>query len=423
MIFSRPKKETLFIKLCFCLLLFNACKETKKEAILPKKDQKRIELNMSGRNNLALTLYISNPTYKSTSANFTVSTKQLGQKTDWKDSSWTVKNLEGGLTTFLKYIHDLPFEAPANANCAWKNNQFIVNKEINGAQLDTSALRLEVRKILLGNSTINKLDLSNFYLQPKYTSTSPELVEAKKNFEKSLNCVVNIEVGEESYTLDKDVFGTWLSLDKNLKVSVDNESIQIFLEKIIQKIETPMADVLAKIDLNDTTINYNNIKFERVDIYKEIDVISSLIIAGKTTDKIISTTSTSLPQAFKKGIKNFIEVSISQQKLWLFKNGSLLLETDVVTGNKKLKRDTPIGDYKILAKVRNKTLRGRGYASFVSYWMPFHGGYGLHDARWRSRFGSSIFQSSGSHGCVNIPPKNASIVYENVEVGMPVIIH
>lgn len=53
--------------------------------------------------------------------------------------------------------------------------------------------------------------------------------------------------------------------------------------------------------------------------------------------------------------------------------------------------------------------------------MPFNGGIGLHDANWRGSFGGTIYQTSGSHGCVNLPPDRAKILYGLVEKGMPVI--
>ena len=69
----------------------------------------------------------------------------------------------------------------------------------------------------------------------------------------------------------------------------------------------------------------------------------------------------------------------------------------------------------------NVTLKGADYESPVTYWMPFNGGIGLHDATWRSRFGGSIYYYSGSHGCVNLPYSAAADIYSIVEAGMPVV--
>ena len=70
---------------------------------------------------------------------------------------------------------------------------------------------------------------------------------------------------------------------------------------------------------------------------------------------------------------------------------------------------------------RNRILRGANYASFVNYWMPVKGNIGIHDANWRREFGGEIYKKDGSHGCINTPYKNMKVIYENVEVGVPVV--
>ena len=49
-------------------------------------------------------------------------------------------------------------------------------------------------------------------------------------------------------------------------------------------------------------------------------------------------------------------------------------------------------------------------------------GEGLHDATWRSKFGSTIYKTSGSHGCVNLPLSAAETIYGIIEAGWPVIV-
>ena len=68
---------------------------------------------------------------------------------------------------------------------------------------------------------------------------------------------------------------------------------------------------------------------------------------------------------------------------------------------------TPTGTFGITYKERDATLTGQNYSSDVKYWMPFYGNVGLHDASWRSSFGSDIYVTNGSHGCINLPPDAA----------------
>ena len=55
--------------------------------------------------------------------------------------------------------------------------------------------------------------------------------------------------------------------------------------------------------------------------------------------------------------------------------------------------------------------------------MPFNGGIGMHDASWRKKFGGTIYQKSGSHGCINMPYDAAKTVYEHINGSMPIIVY
>ena len=56
-------------------------------------------------------------------------------------------------------------------------------------------------------------------------------------------------------------------------------------------------------------------------------------------------------------------------------------------------------------------------------WMPVVKSIGLHDANWRSEFGGEIYKRDGSHGCVNMPDETTDIIFENAEIGTPVMIY
>jgi hypothetical protein len=53
--------------------------------------------------------------------------------------------------------------------------------------------------------------------------------------------------------------------------------------------------------------------------------------------------------------------------------------------------------------------------------MPFNGNIGMHDSTWRSSYGKSIYKTNGSHGCINLPPSVAEVIFDNIEQGMPVL--
>lgn len=58
---------------------------------------------------------------------------------------------------------------------------------------------------------------------------------------------------------------------------------------------------------------------------------------------------------------------------------------------------------------------------FVKYWVSITDLYGLHDASWRSKFGSDYYLYAGSHGCVNTPEEAMKTIYDNVTDGIPIL--
>lgn len=120
---------------------------------------------------------------------------------------------------------------------------------------------------------------------------------------------------------------------------------------------------------------------------------------------------------------SYVEVSIDNQRLWMYVNGNCIINTPVVTGDiVKQGRATHRGVFSLTYKTKNAVLRGEDYETPVNFWMPFDGGIGLHDATWRSNFGGSIYKGNGSHGCVNMPYNAAKTAYENINSTMPIIV-
>lgn len=118
-----------------------------------------------------------------------------------------------------------------------------------------------------------------------------------------------------------------------------------------------------------------------------------------------------------------ILISIDDQHVWVYFDGELWNESDVVTGRQNV-HDTPTGVFYITECINGKYLRGADYKTWVNKWMRLtNSGIGLHDATWRSSFGGNIYTYNGSHGCINLPKKFAYDLYEHAYVGLPVIIY
>lgn len=128
-----------------------------------------------------------------------------------------------------------------------------------------------------------------------------------------------------------------------------------------------------------------------------------------------------LGQTSDTGAK-WIEVDISDQKLYMKEGASTVGNFAVSTGKWY---PTPQGEWKIWTKLRYTRMRGgsRALGTFydlpnVPYTMYYYKGYGIHGAYWHNNFGQPM-----SHGCVNMKPEEAGIVFNWAQVGTRVVVH
>lgn len=405
-----------------CLIMVSCSTPKKPKQKIVIKETYTQNLHLVGDDSLNVMLNIRRP--KSSTDTYGITLRQQDKKTNYKkiDTTWTSTQLDSCIRSLTDHLSKQPFTLAQSATYVYKYNNWVLEKEKNGTQIDTAAFPIAVRKAWETKDTLLNLRSAELYLKPTYTQNDPAIKNAKWQLNKALQTTIALSHGNAHFTLDRSKFASWLSLDDKLKIKVDYISAQTFVQNIANQIEIPLSRILELGDEEFIIDSLKNKKFARMNIFGEVEYIINSIPQGKAFSKSIVFIAQGLPQGLQDGLTDFVEVNILDQKLWLFREGRLVLETSVVTGNQKYNRATPRGEYHILFKTTNKVLRGPGYAAHVNYWMPFYKGYGLHDANWRRRFGANIYETGGSHGCVNIPPKMAAIVYDNVYVGMDVII-
>lgn len=121
--------------------------------------------------------------------------------------------------------------------------------------------------------------------------------------------------------------------------------------------------------------------------------------------------------------KSYAEVSIDSQYMWVYNNGSVILESPIVTGNPNYGNDTPKGYFFVYNKSSPAILYSSEYETQVSYWIGIIDDVGFHDATWQPYFGGDVYLTNGSHGCVNLPLYFAEELYDKVYVNMPVYVY
>ncbi|HEX6796551.1 MAG TPA: L,D-transpeptidase [Ktedonobacterales bacterium] len=132
-------------------------------------------------------------------------------------------------------------------------------------------------------------------------------------------------------------------------------------------------------------------------------------------------------------------MSLAQQWLWAYQDGTLLYDTPVTSGMPQL--PTPDGTYQVQWKETNVTFyspwpQGSPYyypPEHINYAMYFADyGYYIHDAPWRPKFGPGTNYPhtdpdgqvrTGSHGCVEVPSPAGAWLYNWAWNGATIVIY
>lgn len=315
--------------------------------------------------------------------------------------------------------------APENAGVSSYDafDGFSIVPCVMGTTIDEEQMNDAVATAVNGLKKKLSLEKAGVYEDPEILDDNETLKKAVKKMNKYAKTTITFEVGSKKEVLDASVFGDWIKLSKKIKPVLDQEKVAEYVASLARKYNTCYSAKTLKTSYGKTVSIPESHYGWKVDNEKEIAEITDEIKKGKNVSRELNYSMTANSHGKNDYGDSYVEINLTAQHLFLYKNGKLVIESDFVSGNVSKGNATPTGAYGITYTERNATLRGENYATPVSYWMPFAGNVGMHDAYWRSKFGGNIYKYGGSHGCVNLPPEVAKVVFENVEKNYPVLVY
>lgn len=296
-----------------------------------------------------------------------------------------------------------------------------ITPEEEGTILDIEKAREQIRRAVL--TLEREIDLSDpsydLYQKPAILRDDPRL----KSKVELLNRYIAASIGyDKDIVLDKERIHQWISPNQPENNMIDYTQIEDFVAELSKSYNTVYRpknfQTHEGVQITVTGGNYG----WKVNQIAEAAAIRSMVAEGKVIEGRKPEFSRKAAAFGENDYGNtYAEVNLSRQKLYFYKDGTLLLESDIVSGDEAKGFLTPAGVYQIAYKQENAVLKGEDYNASVAKWLPFNGNIGFHDAAWRDAFGGEIYKREGSHGCINLPPEMAGILYENIDTGTPVI--
>lgn len=321
--------------------------------------------------------------------------------------------------------------ASVNASPVYDGNQYTINPEVQGTQIDNEKFQNAVKESITGFHSELDMEKSGSYIAPAFTQESQEVIAARDTMNQYINASITYTFGDAAEVVDKNLISTWLGVDGNMSVVFNTDAVGAYLKELASKYDT-VGTTRSITTPNGKTANVSGGTYGwQIDYDTELQNLIGSIQAGEVTSREPAYSQTAASRGGNDWGDTYLEVDLTNQYMWYVVGGAVQFETAVVTGKPDPEHETPQGVYSIIEKKRDKTLRGAKqpdgsyeYETPVSYWLRVTWtGIGFHDATWQPSFGGDRYLNNGSHGCINMAYSDVSSIYETVAMGTPVVMH
>lgn len=313
---------------------------------------------------------------------------------------------------------------PENAHISEYDPQtgYRIVPEIRGNVLNQTKTIQTVETAVDALLTEIDLEKAGCYEEPSVYADDAKLTERLAQMKQYTDLRIVYHFGQQEEVIDGSVLSGWLLVDEETnKVSVSEEKIDDFVVMLRKKYDTIFRSREFQTSYGKTITIEGGDYGWWMNYSQEQEQLKEMIRNGESGERIPVYYQTAAVYGSQDYGNTYIEINLTAQHLFLYVNGEKKMESEFVSGNAARGFDTPAGIYGITYKEQDAMLVGENYETPVSYWMPFNGNIGLHDAIWRDSFGADIYKKSGSHGCVNMPYLKAKELYGEIAKGTPVI--
>lgn len=316
--------------------------------------------------------------------------------------------------------------APTDAYMKFNGTTYEMVKETQGKKVKKKKLIKVLSEAIAKSEDEVSLETEGCYAKPKITEKNRLLNKTINNLNSYAKTRIVYKFGAEQELLDGSIVSKWLSYDDNGEVTLDEDKVALYVQYLASQYDTS-GKARDFVTHDGSTVRVEGGKYGwLIDQEAETAELTEMVRAGKRRTRVPVYAQTAVSRENSDLGESYVEVDLSNQHLWMYVDGEEIVSTDVVSGTyTNASRRTPAGTYTLYYKKSPAVLRGYTpgdtYESPVTYWMPFNGGIGLHDASWRGSFGGTIYKYSGSHGCINLPTSAAREIYNNIYAGMPII--
>ncbi len=304
---------------------------------------------------------------------------------------------------------------------------FSIVPEVQGTEIDMDKLMAAVKEALNSQTRLLKVENLDCYKTVQVTSDNADLNQMCANLNRYKDINITYVFGDQQEILPGLEAVKWIDGVSGSAIQVNQQKVAEYVKYLADKYDT-YGKPHTFTSTSGRQVSVNGDYGWQINQAEEAVALTRMVQNGTNQTREPAYSRTAASRTGNDFGTTYVEVDMGLQHIYMYENGTLIAEAPIVTGNVSRGWTTPEGLYTLYYKERDRVLRGPkradgtySYESPVSYWMPFNGGIGLHDANWRGKFGGEIYKNNGSHGCINIPPKTAAVIFEHAYKGIPIL--
>ena len=324
--------------------------------------------------------------------------------------------------------------APENAYVSFNNSEFTIVPETEGNELNTK----EAYQMISGaiDNEATEVDLESdpkAYKEADVTRDSAELQDIVNAYNNLAKANIRYTFGDETVTLDGNTIKDWLQFDEKGQLLQDDgafrQHVVDYVAQLAADHDTVGTERQFQTTSGRTVYVYGSAYGWKIDQDGEVAQLMQEIQSGTQTTREPVYSMRANAHGINDLGDTYIEVDLTEQYMWYYQNGNIIFQSDIVSGlPSDPDKKTPPGIFTLYSKNSPDVLRGAmtangtySYEQPVTYWMPFNGNIGFHDADWQPYFGGDRYLTGGSHGCINLPPENAGQLYSLIQYDVPIV--
>ncbi len=351
-------------------------------------------------------------------------------KQDSRQMSLTYTVNEEALNSLLASISFLQaenMEAPANAYVTDNGQTYEVASETEGTWLETEPVKAAVLACFAEGASSLDLDAAGLYTEPSIRSDDQTLNEKAAYLNSLLALNITYDYVDRQYVVNGDVIRSWMVQDENGDYVISSDLAAAWVYDMAYNTDTfGNSHVFTTHDGQQIQLAAGGDYGWAMDQEETTAALLQAIAEGYSGTLEPSYLYTALDRSSNDIGGTYVEICIAEQVMYLYEDYQLKAATYVITGNHSTGYDTPSGSVWAI-DAKKYEMQFSVYAdTVVTYWLPFNGECGIHDASWRqdSEYGNpTYYLTSGSHGCINTPTAAMETVFDTVEIGYPVIVY